>query len=311
MGVSGTARPPAVTRRRARSSSRSPTTIRSSDGGRRLGAPEHGPHAGDELLGAERLDDVVVGAELEARDPVDLVTARREDHDRDRGVAADGPDDVEPVDLWAGRGRGRSRPAVGHGRGRGAAAPSAAVRTAKPGVFEVVADERRRSGARPRRRGSCAWEAPETAKTPGEDTRPASERKRGSAGRGPGGVGRRGGARRAPGRRGPGLVLVEPAMVVGDPLATRVAVRRAAGSHVVATGRSPATVPAGRPPHAPRRRPPKAKNRKPMNRKKNRNPNHGKPKPAGRRPPRTTAPPAAPMFDAMPAWKPMKPPTGR
>ena len=43
------------------------------------------PHARDELAGAERLHDVVVGAELEAHDPVDLLAASGEHDDRDVG----------------------------------------------------------------------------------------------------------------------------------------------------------------------------------------------------------------------------------
>ncbi len=39
-------------------------------------------HAGDQLLGAERLDDVVVGAKLEPGDPIGLVTASGQDDDR-------------------------------------------------------------------------------------------------------------------------------------------------------------------------------------------------------------------------------------
>jgi hypothetical protein len=45
-----------------------------------LGAAQHGPDARDELAEPERLDHVVVGAELEQGDAVDLFTARR-DHD--------------------------------------------------------------------------------------------------------------------------------------------------------------------------------------------------------------------------------------
>ena len=44
---------------------------------RGLGAPRHGVDAGDQLAQAERLDDVVVGAELEADDPVDLLARGR------------------------------------------------------------------------------------------------------------------------------------------------------------------------------------------------------------------------------------------
>src|ERR671919_508088 len=50
----------------------------------RLGPPEHRPDPGHELLRAERLDHVIVGAELEAHEPVRLVAAGGEDHDRDR-----------------------------------------------------------------------------------------------------------------------------------------------------------------------------------------------------------------------------------
>ena len=42
------------------------------------GPPGEGAHAHDELADAERLDDVVVGADLEAEDAVVLVAARRE-----------------------------------------------------------------------------------------------------------------------------------------------------------------------------------------------------------------------------------------
>ena len=42
-------------------------------GSGRLGPPQHGPDPGHELLGAERLDHVVVGAQLQADDPVGLV----------------------------------------------------------------------------------------------------------------------------------------------------------------------------------------------------------------------------------------------
>ena len=36
----------------------------------------HGPDARDELAETERLDDIVVGTELEQRHPVELVTVR-------------------------------------------------------------------------------------------------------------------------------------------------------------------------------------------------------------------------------------------
>jgi hypothetical protein len=49
---------------------------------RPLATPENGSDARDELLRTERLDDVVVGPELEPHDPIALVSARSEHHDR-------------------------------------------------------------------------------------------------------------------------------------------------------------------------------------------------------------------------------------
>src|SRR5664279_1909319 len=46
------------------------------------GAPQDAAHARDELARRERLGDVVVGAELEADDAIDLVAARGEKEDR-------------------------------------------------------------------------------------------------------------------------------------------------------------------------------------------------------------------------------------
>ena len=63
-----------------------------------LRPPEQGPDPGDELTQAERLRHVVVGAELEADDLVDLRVLGGEHEDRDRGF---GPDD--PADLDAGQ----------------------------------------------------------------------------------------------------------------------------------------------------------------------------------------------------------------
>ena len=64
-----------------------------------LGAPQHRAHAGDELAGRERLRHVVVGAELEPGDAVDLLVAGRHDHDRQARGAADRPAEVEAVGV--------------------------------------------------------------------------------------------------------------------------------------------------------------------------------------------------------------------
>ena len=65
---------------------------------RSLGAPQHRPDARDELLGAERLGDVVVRAELEPDERVGLVGARGEHDDRHGRLAPDGAGHVEPVE---------------------------------------------------------------------------------------------------------------------------------------------------------------------------------------------------------------------
>src|SRR4029079_16270982 len=53
--------------------------------------------AGDQLLGLERLGDVVVGPGLEAADHVDGVAAGRQHHDGDAGLGPDLPADVDAV----------------------------------------------------------------------------------------------------------------------------------------------------------------------------------------------------------------------
>ena len=61
------------------------------------GAAEDGPHPRHQLPGRERLDQVVVGAQLEAEDAVDLVVARREEEDGHGAAGADLAADVEAV----------------------------------------------------------------------------------------------------------------------------------------------------------------------------------------------------------------------
>ena len=53
--------------------------------------------AGDELLGLEGLDDVVVGTGLQPHDHVDGVALGRQHHDRDAGLGADLLADVDAV----------------------------------------------------------------------------------------------------------------------------------------------------------------------------------------------------------------------
>ena len=63
----------------------------------RAAAPHDRAHPRDELARRERLDDVVVGAELETDDAVDLLAARREHDDRNVGRLADLPGEVSAV----------------------------------------------------------------------------------------------------------------------------------------------------------------------------------------------------------------------
>jgi hypothetical protein len=60
-------------------------------------AAQHRPHAGEELARAEGLRQVVVGAELEAEHPVDLIALRGQHDDRHGGLASELPREPEPV----------------------------------------------------------------------------------------------------------------------------------------------------------------------------------------------------------------------
>ena len=77
--------------------------------------PQHRPHPRDHLGAAERLDHVVVGAELQAHDPLELRPARGEDDDRHLGTA-----------TRAARARDRVR------RRRAASGPAGRDRTSPP-----------------------------------------------------------------------------------------------------------------------------------------------------------------------------------
>ena len=64
-----------------------------------LGPPQDGAHARDELARRERLRHVVVCAELEPGDAVDLLVAGGHDHDRQPRGVADRPAEVEAVGV--------------------------------------------------------------------------------------------------------------------------------------------------------------------------------------------------------------------
>ena len=99
--------------------------------GRAVRAAEDGADAGDELARAERLGQVVVGAELEAEQLVELVVAGREHDDRDGRVAAQLAGDVEAVE--AGQAEVEDdEVGASLADGRERAGPSPAVSTANP-----------------------------------------------------------------------------------------------------------------------------------------------------------------------------------
>ena len=89
--------------------------------GRTVGPAQDGPDAGDQLARAERLGQVVVGAELEAEQLVELVVAGGEHDDRDGRVAAELAGDVEPVEPGQAEvEHDEVRPALADRRQRGA-----------------------------------------------------------------------------------------------------------------------------------------------------------------------------------------------
>ena len=67
------------------------------------GAPsQHGPYPRDHLAGAERLDHIVVGAQLEADDLVHLGAARGQHHDRHIGAPPQLAADVAAIAVGKG-----------------------------------------------------------------------------------------------------------------------------------------------------------------------------------------------------------------
>ena len=62
------------------------------------GPPRHGTDPREQLAEPERLDEVVVRAQLEADDAVDLLAARRDDDDRHVRRGAQAPADLEAVE---------------------------------------------------------------------------------------------------------------------------------------------------------------------------------------------------------------------
>ncbi len=96
----------------------------------RGGAAQVGADAGEQLGEPERLDQVVVGAGVEAGDDVELLVAGGEDEDGQVGVrGAQPPADVDAVDVGQAEVEDDELDAV-VGRGRARGAPRARRRTA-------------------------------------------------------------------------------------------------------------------------------------------------------------------------------------
>ena len=132
VGVRSTVLPATSVRIRGTSRTTSPARMTSPGADRAIGPAQDGLDPRDELARRERLGEVVVGAELEAEQLVELVVAGGEHHDRDRASRARSSR-VTSRPSSPGRPRssttrsGCSRRAVSS-----AAGPSAAVSTAKP-----------------------------------------------------------------------------------------------------------------------------------------------------------------------------------
>ena len=146
--------PSRVTEWPATSMARSPMVSASWSGV--VEAADPGPDPGDELLGLERLDDVVVGPGLEADDHVDGVALGGEHHDRHAGLGADLLADVDAV--LAGQHQVEQHqvgPVVAERRrGPGRRARRSGSRN-PPGAARSSAS--RRGRRRRRRRGPAPW----------------------------------------------------------------------------------------------------------------------------------------------------------
>ena len=138
-GLIGTASPSRRRRWPARSTWTRPRSTSGCDvgGGGLLRAPEERPDPGRQLAQAERLRDVVVGAELEPDDLVELAVLGGQHHDRHAGLGADDPADLDAGQLGEHQVQQDEVRALGAERAR-ASRPSAAGTTRKPSSLERV-----------------------------------------------------------------------------------------------------------------------------------------------------------------------------
>ena len=97
--LSDTASPPRVTARRWRSIARSSTRTVAAPRRDARRATQHGAHARGELVGMERLGEVVVRAEVEAARTIRRRALRRQEDHRHRARLAQAAHDLEAVDV--------------------------------------------------------------------------------------------------------------------------------------------------------------------------------------------------------------------
>ncbi len=106
-------------------------------GARHLRAPQHGTNAGDELLGAERLGDVVVSPEFQADELVRLVRPRGEHDDQHRRVTAQCACHVETVEARQPQIQDHEIRTLGPGDAQGRR-PVRGGRNGEPGTLQEV-----------------------------------------------------------------------------------------------------------------------------------------------------------------------------
>ena len=143
-GVRCTGSPPTVTARFSRSTTRSPSSITGSPAG--AGAAQHRAQPREQLVDADRLRDVVVGARVERGHLLALLAdGREQDHRR-----------LAPACAARGRRRCRCRPAA-RGRGSPRRAAASPPRRARPRPSRPCRPRsRRRAGSSAARAGSAA-----------------------------------------------------------------------------------------------------------------------------------------------------------